>query len=53
MINAWFWLALVAGFVARMYSGRAISIAAGFIAGVILNEVYKYVFYYGREWLNK
>jgi hypothetical protein len=43
MFNLLFVLGLIVGFTARLFGGQVISISAGLVAGVILNEVVKYV----------
>lgn len=49
MLNLWFYLALVVGFMWRVFDGRSISVAAGLAAGVILSEVFKFAVYYGKD----
>jgi hypothetical protein len=53
MINIWFFIALIVGFIGRMVSGVFISLAAGLVSGVLLSEVWKFALYYGFGWVRK
>lgn len=45
MFNVIFFVAMTIGFFFRVYDGRIISIAAGLCAGVVLNELWKFIVY--------